>query len=185
VAWTSVRTWTVNDVATAALLNTHIRDNLNFLHDPPGASWSITNATTISVASSGSISAFTGPGGNAGTVELWDTDTMHSTVTNSGRMTVNTAGVYRIVGNGQWTANAAGTVRRLAVLWNSTTHTAVLCQNANNVTVEQCITATINAQASDIFELGGAQTSGGALTLGSVTNTGVHPMFSCCWVGNG
>lgn len=179
-----MKTWTVNDIATAALLNAHIRDNLLFLHDPPGASWTITNATSISVASSGSVSMFAGAAG-AGSVELWDTDAMHSTTTNKGRMTVNTAGVYRIVGNGQWASNAAGTVRRLAIGWNGTTHSAILCANANAVTVEQSVTATILAAVNDFFELGGAQTSGGALNMQAMTNNGTHEMLSCCWIGNG
>lgn len=31
--WTTPRTWTTGEVVTAAMLNTHVRDNLNFLHD--------------------------------------------------------------------------------------------------------------------------------------------------------
>lgn len=35
MAWTSPRTWSVGEVLTAALLNTHLRDNLNFLKSRP------------------------------------------------------------------------------------------------------------------------------------------------------
>jgi len=33
VAWTAPRTWVAGEVVTAAELNTHVRDNLTFLHD--------------------------------------------------------------------------------------------------------------------------------------------------------
>lgn len=32
MAWTTPRTWVANEILTAALLNTHLRDNLNFLY---------------------------------------------------------------------------------------------------------------------------------------------------------
>lgn len=31
MAWTAPKTWTVGEMCTAALLNTHVRDNLNYL----------------------------------------------------------------------------------------------------------------------------------------------------------
>lgn len=34
MAWTSPRTWVASEVVTAALLNTHVRDNLKALGDP-------------------------------------------------------------------------------------------------------------------------------------------------------
>ncbi len=39
MAWTTPRTWIVGEVPTAALMNTHVRDNLSFLgvtHDHSG-----------------------------------------------------------------------------------------------------------------------------------------------------
>lgn len=40
MAWTSPRTWVAGEVVTAAELNTHVRDNLNYLHDNPvGSTW--------------------------------------------------------------------------------------------------------------------------------------------------
>ncbi len=32
MAWTTPRTWVVGEVVTAALMNTHVRDNLSYLH---------------------------------------------------------------------------------------------------------------------------------------------------------
>lgn len=36
MAWTAPITWVDNDLVTAALMNTHLRDNLNALKTPPG-----------------------------------------------------------------------------------------------------------------------------------------------------
>lgn len=37
MAWTTPRTWVVNELVTDALLNTHVRDNLDILKNPPSA----------------------------------------------------------------------------------------------------------------------------------------------------
>lgn len=37
MAWTTPRTWVAGEVPTAAIMNTHVRDNLNALKDPPTA----------------------------------------------------------------------------------------------------------------------------------------------------
>lgn len=34
MAWTTPRTWADAETVTAALMNTHVRDNLNYLYDP-------------------------------------------------------------------------------------------------------------------------------------------------------
>jgi hypothetical protein len=51
--WTAPRTWSTGELVTAALMNEHIRDNLEFLKGPPsnqyignlGADWSTTSTT--------------------------------------------------------------------------------------------------------------------------------------------
>jgi len=37
--WTAPRTWATDELVTAALLNTHLRDNLDALKSPPSASY--------------------------------------------------------------------------------------------------------------------------------------------------
>lgn len=39
MAWTTPRSWSVNELLTASLLNTHLRDNLLALKAPPTASY--------------------------------------------------------------------------------------------------------------------------------------------------
>ncbi len=48
--WTPPRTWAVGELATAAMLNTHIRDNLDWLKTPPQAVTTLPN--TLSITSS-------------------------------------------------------------------------------------------------------------------------------------
>lgn len=52
MAWTTPRTWVTSEVVTASLLNTHLRDNLNFLKS------GVVSSTTVS-ASVGPTSATT------------------------------------------------------------------------------------------------------------------------------
>ncbi len=42
MAWTSPRTWTTGELVTAAIMNTHVRDNLNALFSPPSDSSTLT-----------------------------------------------------------------------------------------------------------------------------------------------
>jgi hypothetical protein len=61
--WTAPRTWIVGELATAALMNQHIRDNLEFLKTPP---FEIFNSTATVTINSGSF------------VDLWSTLTLTS-----------------------------------------------------------------------------------------------------------
>lgn len=50
MAWTDPRTWVTGELVTAALLNTHLRDNLKAIGDPwtaytPTCSWTVGNGT--------------------------------------------------------------------------------------------------------------------------------------------
>jgi hypothetical protein len=50
-AWTTPRTWVTDELVTASMLNTHIRDNLNALKTPPHNSYSTTgNYSTTSTS---------------------------------------------------------------------------------------------------------------------------------------
>lgn len=79
---------TAGDKLSAALFNSGVRDPLNFLLSPPrchvynGAGQSIVNAAALALMLWDS--------------EIYDTDTMHSTSSNTGRITFTTAGTYEI-----------------------------------------------------------------------------------------
>ena len=49
MAWTTPRTWVAGEVPTAAIMNAHVRDNLNALKNPPtdlDQNWNTTITTT-------------------------------------------------------------------------------------------------------------------------------------------
>jgi hypothetical protein len=55
VAWTAPRTWSVSEVVTAANMNTHVRDNLDYLKG---------NAGTVAIADSVTLPTVTGTTGD-------------------------------------------------------------------------------------------------------------------------
>jgi hypothetical protein len=55
MAWTSPRTWAVGEIATAALMNTHVRDNFSYLKGTDG-----TVAIDAGITASGIITATAG-----------------------------------------------------------------------------------------------------------------------------
>lgn len=79
-------TWTVGAKITASKL-TQVGTAVSYLLDPPrvlafdGAGVSCTNNTATLIPWNS---------------ELWDTDTMHDTVTNPSRVTINTTGTYAV-----------------------------------------------------------------------------------------
>lgn len=53
MAWTTPRTWVTSEVVTAALMNTHLRDNLNYLKNQVAAHFMLSAASVIPSATSG------------------------------------------------------------------------------------------------------------------------------------
>jgi hypothetical protein len=106
MTWTAPRTWAALERLTAALMNTHLRDNLLALSSPPQCQAYKSTDTTITTGST-SLIAFDaetydqdwGPG---------STGSMHSTSTNTSRIVIPYDGIYRVRWFWQTTA-AAGT----------------------------------------------------------------------------
>jgi hypothetical protein len=99
MAWTTPASWSTNEVVTAAKMNTHVRDNVAFLGSPPSVA--VNNSASVSVANA----TFTVMLANT---ELWDTDTMHSTSSNTSRLTATTAGRYQLNVTMRFGVNATG-----------------------------------------------------------------------------
>lgn len=120
--------------------------------------------------------------------ERWDTDSMHSTVTNTGRITLNTAGLYIVTGHAEFAANATG-VRGLQVLRNTDADgIAQIYYQAAPATTGTAITvATVwKFAAGDYIQLRAFQNSGGALNINyGGANTFFTPEFSATWIGLG
>jgi hypothetical protein len=107
--YTTVPDKASGDLFTETMWDVSIRDNLNNLMSPPmclvGAS-----ASSVPTATLTTISYAT---------EILDTDAMHSTVTNTSRLTVSTVGLYILSAYALWQGNATGRRRSEGYLTGS------------------------------------------------------------------
>lgn len=189
MSWTTPRTWTTGDTITAALLNTHLRDNLNYLYDPPGC---LAIRTSNQSITSGSQTVV-----NFNSTDVFDTDTMHDTSTNPDRITPNTSGAYVVSLNIEFAPNSTGFRRAWISNTDPTTNVGTVasfsCGNAGSTenTILSCTgIAKILVSGSSWFDNSVYQTSGGALNiLGSSSvadnlSQVVPCSFGATWVGN-
>lgn len=115
--------------------------------------------------------------------ERFDTDTIHSTVTNTNRLTATTAGKYIIVANVEVSAHATGQ-RFLRIRLNGTT---VLCDSGSDAnsqsgqTWRRTASAIYEMAATDYVEMLIYQNSGGTLSATSVGN--LSPEFMMHRIG--
>lgn len=101
--------------------------------------------------------------------ESWDTDTIHSTSSNTGRLTIPTGGTgkWELKGQVQYQANASGS-RYILIKKNGTTQVAANTPKADGAfSTRGQISVTVDASATDYFELLAYQNSGGSLNVES------------------
>lgn len=178
MAYTTPRTWVAGEVVTAALLNTHLRDNISFVANPPACR--AYHNVNVSMANS----AETVVSLNS---ERWDTDAMHSTVTNNNRIMVNTSGLYLVTFNFKFAASATGE-RMGRIRWTSGVSTIVIGEEWDNSPsggqpMATAIATVYKAAVADYFDTSVFQTSGGALNLLSDNNN--SPELTATWIGLG
>jgi hypothetical protein len=102
--------------------------------------------------------------------ERYDTDTIHDTVSNSGRLTCKTAGKYIIVVLIDFEAHATGN-RQVWVQLNGTTDIGRTTQLADSSAAQRLCLATIyDLDVNDYIEAGVYQSSTVALNISSVGN---------------
>lgn len=134
-----------------------VRDNDEFLIDPPAVSikestaQSITNVTDTALTSD---------------EENYDNNGMHSTVSNTTRLTAQTAGRYLVWGQVQWAGNTGGFYRQMFFRVNGTTQYLVSLSPAIgdvSVGLQQSGSRTIVLAVTDYVELMVRHNAGGAL----------------------
>lgn len=146
---------TAGQPMTAAWGDT-VRDDLEFLIDPPQCSVYASGVQSVANNSTTTLTADS---------ENYDNDSMHSTVTNTSRITFTTAGRYEVFANVNYAANSTG-YRRLSFLLNgTTTYGGQTVAAAPTVATRLAATRTIVAAASDYVEVQVVQTSGGNLDV--------------------
>lgn len=115
--------------------------------------------------------------------ERFDTDSMHSTSTNTSRITCNTDGIYDIRAHVEWDVNATDH-RATQIMLNGSTVIAQVVQQAVQVAstrTEQICSAHYALVAGDYVQVCVFQSGGSPL---SVTVSGNHsPEFSAVWLG--
>lgn len=165
-------TVSVGEKITAANYHTYTRDAVAFLIAPPRCSVYQTATTSCTNGAATTILFDT---------EAYDTDTMHSTSSNTGRITATTTGLYTVYGQVCMASNATGT-RTLSLLKNGAT-TLANARLQSVIATNAYIDLEIDVQmtAGDYVELTMTQTSGGALaTVAGAGNT----WFQARWVAN-
>lgn len=178
MSWTAPRTWVTAEVVTAAIGNTHWRDNLAWLGtDKPHCR--VHNSANISVADN-SIQALTFDS------ERFDIGAMHDTVTNTSRITIPTggAGKYLVGGNMHFANNATGN-RGVHLRKNNTDRIGESVESdvAADTQVMQAWTLW-NFAVADYVTLGAFQTSGAALNVLADTDPDAFsPEFWAIWLG--
>lgn len=95
--FTTARTWTTGEVVTAAMFNEQIRDNENFLWAPPRCR--VYKSAAQSIADN-TVTAITFD------TEQYDNDGMHSTSTNTSRITPVRPGYYTFFATVVWAHSA-------------------------------------------------------------------------------
>lgn len=102
--------------------------------------------------------------------ERFDTDAIHSTSTNTGRLTATRGGYYLIIGHVEYAANATGQ-RHIFIRLGGTTTLARTTVNASSSGVTRLSIATIYPlTAAQYVELGVYQDSTGALNVNTAAN---------------
>lgn len=134
-----------------------LRDNFEFLVDPPNCSVYNSSAVSVSTSSATILNANS---------ENYDNDAMHSTVSNTSRITFQTPGRYGCTASAQFGANAAG-IRQIEFLLNGVAILASVSRipavSGFDSYVKTFIKVT--AAAGDWIEARVFQNSGGALNV--------------------
>lgn len=168
--FTTPKVWSVNEVVTAANMNTHLKDNM---------SWVATDKPRCRALRAG-VQSITGSGPEFigfSDADAFDVGAMHNPASNNTRLTVPSGGdgTYLIGGQGAFAANSTGE-RRLDLRINGSTTIAQSRGAAiTNIMAIQIVTFYALA-AGDFVELGAGQTSGGALDS-------LNWIFWATWIG--
>lgn len=172
-------TWSAGDYATSTALQT-LTDSLLWWMGSATSTGAhrpllrVRNTVGFSLATSGTPAAIPLD------TEDSDTDSWHSTVTNTSRFTAQTAGRLRLAGQAQFAANATG-VRVVFLALNGAelvgTRTEVAAASGTLPTCIATVPDVIPMVVGDYVELWANQTSGGALAGSSALLVGE-------WVSN-
>lgn len=149
--WKTPRTWADGEIVSFAQLNEQLRDNLNYLKQR--ADTVVNNQLGAQVRNSADQTVTSGDAITFDT-EVWDTDSMHSTVSNTSRLTCNTKGVYMIYGFLWFNENPGGTKYiKLSLYKNGSEIENVKVYLLNTMYHTPYINTILRLEANDYLEL--------------------------------
>lgn len=176
IPFTTPHTIATGELVTVTTMNSEWGGNVSFLANPPAVRVYRNAASTVTNNIWEALPVFD--------TERYDTDSMHSAVTNTGRITFNTAGLYLIGGNVEFAGNATG-IRGVKVRVNNTNDIVLIDQpTSGGIFGTPIAVATVYKFAvADYAEIWCFQNSGGFL---NVNNTPQYsPEFFATWIGKG
>lgn len=161
-AWITPRTWVVGEMVAASKLNQELQDNLLFLNKGIAALVYKTGDQTISNNASEQVNF------NA---EYLDTDNMHDLNANTGRLTVNTPGQYKVGCHFRFTANSTGS-RRANIFFHDLGGSSSeigrgqhRASSATDAASAWAMTQWDDVQIGEYFTFEAFQNSGGGLSI--------------------
>lgn len=159
------------DGLTAADWNAYVRDNQEALFTPPRCLVDRSTAQSIPDVTVTSMTFDT---------ELLDNDSMHSTTSNTSRITAKTAGLYMMTTSVQFTGNTTGG-RTVSIVLNGAQTLATSDLPSVGTGPARLNVATLYyLDVDDYVESRVYQSSGGALNVQSTSDS---PNFRVAWVG--
>jgi len=179
MAWSTPRTWTSGEVVTAANLNTYVSDNLTALSTPPFCDvYATTPGNT-----SGTSFTFTAVPFDS---EIADsTGSMHSTATQTSRITVPIDGVYHVQGGfNTLSQSTQQNIMRCDIRLNGSsptgTYTSTYVPSGSFGNYSAITQRYVRATAGQYFELFVASY---LTTIAISTSSTIRPYLQVRWVG--
>jgi hypothetical protein len=164
------KTWSPGEVVTAANLNAYLRDNVGFLANRPAVKAGRTLSNQNVPNSAETAASFD--------TERFDTDNMWVPGTPA-RITIQTAGVYLIVGMLRYDVSATGD-REARLLLNGSNYLGQVKTRASSAGVAKMqVSALSKLAANDYVQLMAFQDSGAAVLL--TTNNQDAIELSAVW----
>lgn len=172
MAWTTPATVVADTTElTADLWNEQVRDNTSFLYTPP--SCNVYNDANISVNNDTATTL-------TWNSENWDTDSMHSTSSNTSRITCNTAGVYLFYYNLRWTSDV-NNVNGIWLVKNGNTSIRYgEASFASTLSATGGLNAQLKLAVNDYVEVIVYHFHGSARST-----LATYMQFGATWIGNG
>ena len=179
MAWQSPKDWSSGEVVTAANVNQEVRDNIKWLsHDgTDGAPMARAYNTASQTLTTGTTTVITFDS------ERFDVGTLHSTSSNTSRMTIPTGGggTYLLGATIVWENLDTG-YRATFLRYEETTNIAnEAARSISGRSMANCPSTLYKAAATDIFDVTCRHTQAADLEVSFIANS--SPEFWALWVG--